>query len=73
MRGLVYADRFPAGVHVHTCSDRVLLVGLKLSLLNMSAQRFQDKEAQGVAIPVYSSVNCILLPYWLGHLHYHRK
>ncbi len=36
------------GVHVHTRSGGVFLVGLKLSLLCMSARRFQDGEAHGV-------------------------
>ncbi len=51
-----YSDRevwfmltvIPTGVRVHTCSDRVSLVGVKSSLLRMSALRFQDGEAYGV-------------------------
>ncbi len=38
------------GVHVYTCSDHVRLVGVKLSLLHMSALRFQDREAHGVVL-----------------------
>ncbi len=35
-------------VHVRSCSERVSLVGVKLSLLRMSALWFQDVEAHTV-------------------------
>ncbi len=42
----------PAGVHVHTLSDRGFLVGIKSSLLCVSALRFRDGEAHAVFLSV---------------------
>ncbi len=38
----------PTGVHIYTCSNRVSLAGVKLSLLRMSALHFQDGEAHAI-------------------------
>ncbi len=52
--------------------DHVFLVGLKLSLLRMYALCSQDGEVHGLFLSALLwTVH--RLPWWLGHLHYHRE